>query len=153
MSLRGMLWMAVVGGGLAGGWLQAPAEEQPNEDAVRAFMRGKLDAAEAVLEGLVTEDFELIQRGADQLRVMGQRAEWNVLKTREYVQYSAEFQRVSEQLGSAGKEKKLDAASLAYLQLTMTCINCHKHARGAKIARLEADWSIAEAAVAWGGRS
>lgn len=129
--------LVVFGCLFAGGlWLSRSAADQPNEEAVKAFMRGKLDSAQDVLEGLVTEDFEKIEQGADRMRVMGRRAEWNVLKTHEYELYSAQFQRAAEQLAKAGKNKKLDSAALAYLQLTMTCINCHKHVRGVKIADL-----------------
>lgn len=136
--------MAVVAGGLCmvALWLPSHAAEEPNDDAVRAFMRGKLDAAEDVLEGLVTEDFKLIQQGADHMRVMGKRAEWNVLKTPDYIAHSAEFQRAAEQLGKSARDEKLDAAALAYLQLTMSCINCHKHARGAKIAGAPRDLDL-----------
>ena len=114
--------------------LDSQAAEQPNEKAVKAFMRGKLDASQQVLEGLVTEDFKLIELGGDRMRVMSLRAEWNVLKTPAYVQYSNEFQRAAQQLSRAAKEKKLDAAALFHLQLTLTCINCHKHVRGVKLA-------------------
>lgn len=133
--------LAILVGGMcfAGMLLPSRAAEDPSEDAVRAFMRGKLDAAENVLEGLVTEDFKAIQEGADRMRVMGQRAEWNVIKTPEYIAYSAEFQRAADQLSKSAQERKLDAASLTYLQLTLTCINCHKHARGAKIAGVPND--------------
>lgn len=109
------------------------AAEQP-ENAVRAFMRGKLEASENVLEGLVTEDFTKIRDGADQMRVMSQQAAWNVLQTPDYAQYSAEFQRNAKSLSNAAAKKDLDAATLAYTQVMLTCVNCHKHVRGAKIA-------------------
>jgi hypothetical protein len=115
-------------------WWVTAAADQPNEDALTAFMRGKLDAAESVLEGLVTEDFELIQQGADQMHVMSQRAEWNVITTPVYVQYSDDFRRAVERLGNAAKGQNLEAAALAQLQVTLSCINCHKHLRGAKVA-------------------
>lgn len=110
------------------------AADQPNEAAVKAFMRGKLDSSKDVLEGLVTEDFELVANAADRMRVMSKRAEWNVVKTDLYAQYSAEFQRVTEQLARASREKKLDAAAFAWMQVTMSCVNCHQHARDTRVS-------------------
>lgn len=112
------------------------AADQPNEDALRAFMRGKLGAAEDILEGLVTEDFGLIEEGSDQMKIMSQRAEWNVFTTPQYKQHSEEFRRAADRLTRAAKGEQLEAASLAYLQVTLACINCHKTMRGAKIADL-----------------
>ena len=116
-------------------WVTASAD-QPNEDAIRAFMRGKLDAAEDVLEGLVTDDFSLIEQGSDRMKIMSQRAEWNVFTTPSYRQHSGEFRRAADRLTQAAKSEKLEAASLAYLQVTLACINCHKTMRGAKVADL-----------------
>lgn len=97
--------------------------------AVKAFMRGKLDATKQVLEGLVTENYDLIQRGSDKMRVMSMRAEWNVVQGPIYGQYSASFRRSAELIAKAAKEKNVDGASLVFLQLTMNCVNCHKFTR------------------------
>ena len=47
------------------------------------------------------------------------------------------YQRASEQLAKAGREKQLDAAALAWVQVTMTCVNCHQHARGVKVTGVD----------------
>lgn len=117
-----------------GTWITGLYAQQPDEEAVKVFMRAKLDASQKVLEGLVTEDFDLILEGTNRMSLMGRRAEWNAIKTREYVQHSTDFQRAAERLGEAAKEKSLDGTSLAYLQLTLSCVNCHRYVRGAKIA-------------------
>lgn len=125
--------MIAISAGTLLAWASRAAEE-PNEDATKAFMRAKLDAAQDVLEGLVTEDFKKIKDGADQMNVMSQKAEWNVLQTPQYRLYSGEFQRLTEELARAATEQKVDASTLAYVQLTLSCVNCHRHVRGAKIA-------------------
>ncbi len=134
-----MIGMAVGALVAAGAWLRAgPASAtQRDKNAVQAFMRGKLDAAKNVVEGLVNEDYEEILLGADQMRVMSKRAEWNALRTEQYVESSDDFQRATSALAKAAKNKNLDAASLAWVQVTMTCINCHKHVRGVAVADLK----------------
>ncbi len=137
--MRAIVACLIVGGTFAAGWRlsSGAAADQPNEEAVRIFMRGKLDSAKDVLEGLVTEDFDQIAKAADRMLVMSKRAEWNVIKNERYAQYSAEFQRANEQLAAAGREKKIDAAALAWVQVTMNCVNCHQHARGVKVTGVE----------------
>lgn len=124
---------------LAGAAWSADGDDEPRgKDAVRAFMRGKLDASSDVLEGLTTERFDLIADGADRMRLMSKKAAWNSIKTDQYVQYSQEFQRTTEQLAKAAREKKLDAAALAWTQVTLNCINCHRYARDTMVTWNEA---------------
>lgn len=97
--------------------------------AVKSFMYGKLDATKQLMEGLVTEDYELILRGTDKLRVMSMRTEWNVVKGPVYEQHSHSFRRSAERIAKAAKNRNVDGATLEYLSLTMKCINCHKYTR------------------------
>lgn len=132
---RNLSRVAIVAAVLASGaTLTTPAAEE-SDDAVNAFMQAKLDAAQKVLEGLVTERFGIISQGAERMLVMSKSAEWHVHKTPIYARHSAEFQNAADRLEKAAREEQLDAASLAYLQLTMSCINCHKYVRSVKIAR------------------
>jgi hypothetical protein len=110
--------------------------ETPRNVALTAFMRGKLDASQQVLEGLVTEDFELIQQGADQLRLMSMKSDWNVLQGPIYAHESAAFRKSTELLGKMAKDKSIDGAGLAYLQVTMHCLGCHKYVRESKLVEL-----------------
>jgi len=101
--------------------------EQPNQ--VREFMRSKLAHSEQVLGGLVTEDYELIAQHAQHLSLLSQQATWQVLQTPEYLDHSTEFRRAANRLTSAARKKNLDGAALAYVDVTMSCINCHKYVR------------------------
>jgi hypothetical protein len=35
------------------------------------------------------------------------------------------------------KDKNLDGAALAYVQLTMSCVNCHKYVREIRMTRID----------------
>ena len=50
----------------------------PKKIAMKAFMRKKLEASQSVLEGLATEDFDLIALGARQLKTTSAAAEFMV---------------------------------------------------------------------------
>jgi CRISPR/Cas system-associated protein Cas10 (large subunit of type III CRISPR-Cas system) len=68
---------------------------------------------------------------------MSKAADWQVIQGPTYAQYSAEFRRNAEQLASMAKKKQIDSAALSYMQVTMTCINCHKYVKNAKVAQGE----------------
>ena len=100
-------------------------------------MRVKLDDAKKVLEGLTVEDYNMIVKNAQEMSLLSEDAVWQVLQTPEYAERSAEFRRTANRLRDAGKEKNLDAASLAYVKLTMQCIDCHKYVRDERSGKLK----------------
>lgn len=107
---------------------QEPAVgDKPNDVAL--FMRAKLGHAQHVIEGLALADYDLIARGAHDLALASQASSWQVLQTADYARHSQEFRRSCESLRSAAKEKNLDGAALAWMEVTMKCIQCHKYVR------------------------
>lgn len=100
------------------------------------IMQQKLGNAQKLLEGLAIKDFALIEKHADELGILSKRAEWLVLKTPEYTRHSDDFRRHCETMSRMAKDKNLDGCALAYVQLTMCCVNCHKYVREVRIARV-----------------
>jgi len=113
-----------------------------DEDPVQAFMRAKLTHSKQVLEGLVIEDFDQIAKHGQELSLLSQAAAWNVLQTPEYKQHSLEFRRSADSLTKAAKNKNLDGAALAYVDVTLKCVNCHKYVRGVRTAQLQPDSTL-----------
>ena len=101
----------------------------PARQGVSKFMRMKLEASQQVLAGLALEDFELIQEGAGKLEEMSAAEKWRVTNDPLFREHSVDFQRVAQRLVKNGKEGKLDAAALSWLEMTMQCIECHKWSR------------------------
>lgn len=101
----------------------------PARQGVSKFMRMKLDASQQVLAGLALEDFELIQEGAGKLEEMSAAEKWRVTNDPFFREHSVDFQRVAQRLVKNGKDGKLDAAALTWLEMTLQCIECHKWAR------------------------
>ena len=104
-------------------------QSAPSRKAHAELMRKKLESAQNVLEGLVMEDFGMITKGAKQLNKTSAQAEFNVVDFGEYAGYASKFRRATEKLEKAAKEKSLDGATLAYVDLTMGCVQCHKYVR------------------------
>lgn len=108
-------------------------EPKPNDRA--EFMRLKLDYSKKVLGGLVNEDFDAIVDGARKLNRLSMAAEWEVPTipdADEYVHFTADFQRIAQDLIKNANAKNLDGATLAYTRLTINCVDCHKYVRVGK---------------------
>ena len=110
---------------------KAADKEKPGvkKTLLRAFMHKKLAASQSVLEGLVTEDFDLIAEGAKQLNITATAAEFMVSKDPDYIEHANDFRRIVNKLAVAAKEKRIDGATLGYMDMTMNCVECHKHVR------------------------
>jgi len=103
---------------------------------ISTFMRLKLSHTQKVLEGIALEDFESIAKNAQSMSLLAEDAKWRVFQTPEYRRHSDEFQQICRTLQKSAEAKNLDGAALAYVQLTMTCVNCHKYTRGIRMAAL-----------------
>ncbi|MFM8733889.1 MAG: hypothetical protein ACKOC8_01640 [Pirellulales bacterium] len=107
----------------------AAKQPGPQPDKVAAFMRAKLVHSQDVLEGLTTESFELIDKGAQELSLVSQDASWQVLQTEDYARQSADFRRSCDRLRQAAQARNLDGAALAWMEVTMKCVQCHTYVR------------------------
>ena len=120
-----ILLLAGIGGLLA---------QSKRQRAVKEFMRDKLELSQKVLEGLSTEDYDLIAAKATKLSAMTQEADWRAFENPDYDQHSVSFRRQVDALAKAARNKNLDGATLAYVRMTMSCVDCHKFVRGKIVA-------------------
>jgi hypothetical protein len=137
--LGGAALLALVG--LAAGVVSS---QQPNR--VGPFMRLKLTHAEKLLGALAVEDFETVARESQQISLLTNDEQWQVLQTPDYLRHSLEFRDAADRLTKAGREKNLDSAILVYLEMSMRCVNCHKHVRNVKMASLSLPTNVRQLA-------
>ena len=131
-SISQRLSALLVAAGVATGVAVAAAQKPGDADQTAAFMRAKLTYSQHVLEGLTVEDYDLIAKGAQQLALASQASDWQVLQTEDYIRHSSEFRRACDSLGAAAKAKNLDGAALAWMEVTMKCVQCHRYVRDQK---------------------
>src|SRR5215831_11457256 len=114
-------------------------DKQEGKEAKRVseLMRKKLQNSQKVLEGLAVNDFKSISKHAEDLIDLSKQAEWRVFKTPQYETNSNELRRNAENLIKSAKDKNIDAAALAYVELTLTCVRCHKYVREERMVRLD----------------
>ncbi len=103
-----------------------------DRDDSKSFMNRKLSASKGIVEGLSRENYDLLEKCAQDLMLISQEANWKVLNTKPYLKMSADFRSSAERLRDAAAEKNLDGATLAYFEVTLNCVRCHKYIRTIK---------------------
>jgi hypothetical protein len=93
-------------------------------------MKLKLQLAQGILEGMATENFTLISTNATKLKALAQSADWQVRNTADYQRFTSDFILQTEGLSRAAKKESVDAATVFYFQLTVSCVQCHRALRG-----------------------
>ena len=109
---------------------------QPEGVTTKEFMREKLEHSQNALKALAEEDYFTLNKDAKRLSAMTQEAKWQAFQNPDYVQHSTAFRRQANALARAAEDKNIDAATLAYVRLTMSCVDCHKFVRGKLIGSL-----------------
>ena len=104
--------------------------------ATREVMRTKLDHSQKALEGVTAGDFEILLAAAKKLKALGSAQDWPNFDNPEYQEHKANFRRSVNALERGAVEANLDSATLAYVRMTMNCVECHRFVRGKKLAAL-----------------
>lgn len=126
----GLLVAFLLGGGTA-------VEGQGKKSTLlRELMAEKLKSSQSLLEGLALGDVDKITRSAEKLIQLSRREEWFVYRTPQFEMHSNEFRRAAETIAAKARDKNLDGVALAYLDLTLTCVRCHRYVREVRDARL-----------------
>jgi hypothetical protein len=125
--LRRFLVILLVAAGLCAAVGRGEDLDKPSKTA--ELMRKKLKHSQGVLEGIALNDFDKIADNADQLITISHQAEWLVVKTPQYELFSNQFRKSAEGLVKNAKAKNLDGTALDYVDMTMTCVKCHKYVR------------------------
>lgn len=97
------------------------------DDPVKKLMKAKTGYAHRLLDAVVAQDFDTVREEAFRLRAVAQTADWNVLDTAAYARESEGFVHATERLQATAKERNGDAVALAYVDVTLSCIHCHRY--------------------------
>ncbi|HMP79227.1 MAG TPA: hypothetical protein PKD54_07230 [Pirellulaceae bacterium] len=95
----------------------------------RQIMLAKVRHAKSLVEGLALENHETIAVAAQGLMSLSQESAWRVIQTPEYLSMSDEFRSSAERLRDAANQENIDLATLAYFEVTLNCVRCHKYLR------------------------
>jgi hypothetical protein len=108
-------------------------EQKPSEqEKSSVWMKKKLEFSQNILAGLTESDFDKVRANAEAMNVLGYLEKWTRGDRPDYKKQVVFFEFANQELICQAKEKNLDGATLAYNQLTVTCVQCHKIVRDAK---------------------
>jgi hypothetical protein len=126
------------------GVISPPAKDEGSDDrkdeqaeGLHRFMRQKMEASSLILEGLCTDDLKSVADGSQTLLKMPSEAKWRVSNDIMYRRYSTEFLHAVEELQKEAESNDIDGASMAWVNVTMKCLKCHKWVRNPVIAESE----------------
>lgn len=108
---------------------KATYAQAEKESGVKEAMRQKVAYSQQVLVGITLEDYGLIANNAKKLVELSNKTNWYSRQVPEYELFLNEFRRNAQELMKASEEKNLDAASRAYVQMTLSCVSCHQFIR------------------------
>ncbi len=100
-------------------------------------MREKLTHSQAILGAVVTSNWPALDRESRALARASQDPAWRVMTAPEYLRYSDAFNNALHRLILASANKDLDAAADAQVELTMSCVQCHRYLMRQRIGRAE----------------
>jgi hypothetical protein len=99
------------------------------------WMKQKLEMSQAILDGLTKGDFDKIETNAQKMNVINYLEKMVTADQPHYKEYTRQltaFETANRELLRQASKKNVEGATLAYVQLTVSCVNCHKVVRDAK---------------------
>ena len=96
------------------------------------WMKQKLVYSQNILSGLATEDFESIRKNASSMKALDVLETYVHPRSKDYRMQLQTFQFANDELIRNAREKNVDGAALAYVQLSVSCVNCHKLLRSTR---------------------
>lgn len=114
----------------------ADKQDEP-AGSLQRFMRQKLQASSLILEGLCTENLEMVSEGSDTLMKMSHEERWRVSNDMMYRRYSEQFVHAVEELKNAAEGNDMNGSSMAWVNVTMKCLKCHEWVRNTIVADAE----------------
>lgn len=103
--------------------------EQGDPQEMSVYMKKKLDYSQAILRGLATGDFETIKTNGVQMRLLNRVEGFVRRRNPRYRMHVRAFENICEDIVAQADEENLAGVTLAFNQLTVNCVNCHRSLR------------------------
>ena len=124
--------MAIVTGAFLGIFLSRTADGQTAQ--TKRVMQQKLAESQQLLAALATSNWGLMMQRTQALQALPNQPGWQVLRTKEFREYTASFQKATQALAAAATRRDQQSALTAYNQLVTSCVECHRYVARARVA-------------------
>src|SRR4029453_1535291 len=102
---------------------------------LKGVMGEKLAHSQAILGAVVTSDWATLDRESRALFKATNDPAWIMMTAPEYLRYREAFQSALHQLILASAKRDLETAAEAQIELTRSCVQCHKYLTRRRVAR------------------
>jgi hypothetical protein len=110
---------------------QDKGAKKPTQKEASVWMQMKLGLTQGILKGLTESDFDKIAGNAAAMNILDYFEAWSRSDIPEYKRQLSYFDFANRELGRQAAAKNIEGATLAYNQLTVSCVTCHKIVRDA----------------------
>jgi cytochrome c556 len=110
----------------------ADDKPDPSPEKASAWMKQKLELSQNILSGLTQGDFEAVELNAQRMNIVNYLEKWSAADKPEYKDYKRQlsyFEMANRELLRQSRAKNVEGATLAYNQLTVSCVQCHQIVR------------------------
>jgi len=110
-------------------------KEQPNDEQQyeSVWMKRKLQMSQQIMEGLTRGDLNAVVTSARGMRALSKIEGWaRRSDTREYRRQLKFFDQANAEVMKQAQDDNLNGATLAFTQMTLSCVACHQHLRDDK---------------------
>jgi hypothetical protein len=104
---------------------QATDKNQPTN----FWMRKKLEYSQNILAGITSADLDKVVANAEAMRKLSAIEGFLHGQTPGYRTQLHIFEESADEIIRQGKKDNVEGAALAFTQLTISCVNCHKQLR------------------------
>ncbi len=108
---------------------QEPVPQVTSERPMSFWMAQKIDLSKKILESLTKEDFSALEADAKQLRTLGKIEGFVRRQDTTYSRYQQQFDSALLDVANQARNHNVEGATLAFNQLTTSCVICHKRLR------------------------
>lgn len=133
--MRQMSWnkcalvVFLLGGGVALLAAENKRTTAPSDETEAALMRAKLASSQKMVEGLMTQDFRLVENGAQELEKICRATQWHAEEDQVYAHYRGELARTAKKLAELARDGDQDGAMYTFMHSVTTCMGCHDYCR------------------------
>lgn len=104
-------------------------EEKADDNNPSIWMKKKLDYSQNILAGVTSEDFDMIADNARAMKGLGKFEAFVRGRNPAYTRQLQIFNEVNDEIIRQADNDNVEGVALAFTQLTINCINCHKALR------------------------
>jgi hypothetical protein len=109
--------------------VSAEAGQETTDETMSVWMKKKLDYSQALLAALAMGDFEAIKTNGNQMKLLNRVEGFVRRRNPTYKKQIRMFEESCQAIVDSAAEQDLSGATLAFNQLTVNCVQCHRTLR------------------------